>query len=38
MTQVFKTTDYTIGKLIDDIEIGPDVDIADMHKNFQVRV
>ena len=33
MTQVFKTTDYTIGKLIDDIEIG-DIALPDIQRPF----
>jgi len=33
MAQVFKTTDYTIGKLIDDIEIG-DIALPDIQRPF----
>jgi hypothetical protein len=33
MTQVFKTTDYNIGKLIDDIEIG-DIALPDIQRPF----
>lgn len=33
MTQVFKTTDYTIGKLMDDIEIG-DIALPDIQRPF----
>ena len=33
MAQVFKTTDYTIGKLVDDIEIG-DIALPDIQRPF----
>lgn len=33
MTQVFKTTDYTIGKLVEDIEIG-DIALPDIQRPF----
>ena len=33
MAQVFKTTDYTIGKLMDDIEIG-DIALPDIQRPF----
>lgn len=33
MSQVFKTTDYTIGKLMDDIEIG-DIALPDIQRPF----
>jgi len=33
MAQVFKTTDYTIAKLIDDIEIG-DIALPDIQRPF----
>lgn len=33
MAQIFKTTDYSIGKLMDDIEIG-DIALPDIQRPF----
>jgi uncharacterized protein with ParB-like and HNH nuclease domain len=33
MAQAFKTTNYTIGKLMDDIEIG-DIALSDIQRSF----